>query len=133
MTHPVGSTTWRRATNQTIRWKLTQSVTAGAFRVWAVSAQGARYRVTSASKPVAAFGRDLVLGPLEGERAGRQGLPDQRGVLVGQREAGQRPEHRQPADQALAGADAAGSSIVSRSAPEVTSSLTGHTDVPKFA
>ena len=37
-----------------MRWKLSKPVSAGAFRVWALSASGTRYRVTRASTPVVA-------------------------------------------------------------------------------
>ena len=46
--------TWRRGTNQTVRWKLSEQVAAGVFRVWALSATGTRYRVTGTSTPVKA-------------------------------------------------------------------------------
>ena len=50
---PSGAlTTWRRGSNQAVRWKLSEPVTAGVFRLWAVSAKGTRYRVTRASTPV---------------------------------------------------------------------------------
>ena len=51
---PSGTATWRQGSNQTVRWKLSEPVAAGDFRVWALSATGTRYRVTGASKPVAA-------------------------------------------------------------------------------
>ena len=37
-----------------VRWKLSEPVTTGVFRVWALSAKGTRYRVTRASTPVVA-------------------------------------------------------------------------------
>ena len=53
VTKPSGAlTTWRRGSNQVVRWKLSEPVDAGAFRVWALSTEGTLYRVTSASKPV---------------------------------------------------------------------------------
>ena len=52
---PSGAlTTWRRGSNQAIRWKVSEPVTAGVFRAWALSAKGKRYRVTGATKPVPA-------------------------------------------------------------------------------
>ena len=54
VTSPSGAVSWRRGTNQTIRWRLTEPLTAGVFRVWAVNARGTRYQVTSAAKPIAA-------------------------------------------------------------------------------
>jgi len=55
VTKPSGAvTTWRRGSNQMVRWQLSEPVTAGVFRVWAVSAKGTRYRVTRASTPVVA-------------------------------------------------------------------------------
>ena len=52
VTTPRGTTTWRRGSNQAVRWKLSEPVTAGVFRLWAVSAKGTRFRVTRASTPV---------------------------------------------------------------------------------
>jgi len=54
VTLPRGTTTWRRGSNQAIRWKVSEPVTAGVFRAWALSAKGKRYRVTGATKPVPA-------------------------------------------------------------------------------
>ena len=53
---PTLRSTSRRGTSQTVRWKLSEPVAAGDFRVWALSATGTRYRVTGASTPVAAVG-----------------------------------------------------------------------------
>ena len=54
VTRPLGTTTWRRGSNQVVRWTLSEPVTAGVFRLWALSAKGARYRVTGATQPVPA-------------------------------------------------------------------------------
>ena len=65
VTKPSGAlTTWRRGSNQTVRWKLSEPVAAGVFRLWAVSAKGTRYRVTAASRPVKAVaGATSYLAP----------------------------------------------------------------------
>ena len=112
VTAPRGAVTWRRGTSQTVRWKLSEPVAAGDFRVWALSATGTRYRVTGASTPVSGRWRqDVVLGPLEGEGAARQGLPHRRGALVGRHEAGQRQEHGSFDDHALSQVGAPRSAI----------------------
>jgi hypothetical protein len=55
VTKPSGAlTTWRRGTNQMVRWKLSEPASAGVFRGSAVSAKGTRYRVTRASARVKA-------------------------------------------------------------------------------
>jgi len=52
VTKPNGAVTWRRGTNQTVRWTLSEPIAAGVFRVWALSAKGTRYPVTAATAPV---------------------------------------------------------------------------------
>ena len=54
VTLPSGKVTWRRGSNQMARWTLSEPVSVGAFRVWALSAKGILYRVTGASAPVKA-------------------------------------------------------------------------------
>ncbi len=54
VTKPSGAVSWRRGTNQTVRWRLSEPVAAGVFRVWAKSAKGTLYRVTGVSTPVKA-------------------------------------------------------------------------------
>ena len=54
VTKPSGAVSWRRGTNQTVRWRLSEPVAAGVFRVWALSAKGTLYRVTGVSTPVKA-------------------------------------------------------------------------------
>ena len=54
VTKPSGAVTWRRSSNQTVRWTLSEPVAAGVFRVWALSAKGTRYPVTAATAPVKA-------------------------------------------------------------------------------
>ncbi len=56
VTAPQGAVIWRRDTRHKIGWRVSEPLGTGAFRLWAVSSKGARYRVTSAAKPVAAVG-----------------------------------------------------------------------------
>ena len=53
-TQAVHARELRRRRQQPRRWKLSEPVATGVFRVWALSAKGTRYRVTRASMPVVA-------------------------------------------------------------------------------